>query len=263
MSSTNYAIAGACTGLLVGLTGIGGGSLMTPILLLLGVAPGTAVATDLWFATITKCAAVGIHQRGGAIDWRVVRKLWLGSLPVAAVTVAVVSREHISGSLGWLTTAVGGAVLVTAVGLIAAPRLQAWARNSRLGEPDRFKSRQPVLTVMAGALLGLLVALTSIGAGAVGTVMLLWLYPLRMTPQKLVATDIAHAIPLAMVAGGGYLLMGQVDISMLLPMLAGSLPAVVLGSIIARRARPRWLQIGVAIVLFCVAGLTLRSALAN
>ncbi len=114
MSSTNYAIAGACTGLLVGLTGIGGGSSMTPILLLLllllGVAPGTAVATDLWFATITKCAAVGIHQRSGAIDWRVVRKLWLGSLPVAAVTVAVVSREHISGRLGWLTTAVGGAV---------------------------------------------------------------------------------------------------------------------------------------------------------
>lgn len=253
-----HAIAGAATGFVVGLTGVGGGALMTPILLLVfGVAPQTAVATDLWFAAITKCVALPLHQRGGAVDWQVVRRMWLGSLPVALVVVVLVATGAKMGRIDWLTRAVGVAVLVAAAGLLLAPALQRRMRDRRIATPERFKSRQPALTVCAGALLGLLVALTSVGAGALGTVLMLALYPLRMTPQRLVATDIAHAIPLAVVAGLGYLLSGLVDAGMLLGMLAGSVPAVLAGSALAKRLAAPWLRGALALVLALVAAKTL------
>ena len=249
-----HAIAGAATGFVVGLTGVGGGALMTPILLLVfGVAPQTAVATDLWFAAITKCVALPLHQRGGRVDWQVVRRMWLGSLPVGLLVVAMVSAGTKVGRIDWLTKAVGVAVLVAATGLLLAPVLQRRMRASRIEMPERFKARQPMLTVAAGAMLGLLVALTSVGAGALGTVLMLALYPLRMTPQRLVATDIAHAIPLAIVAGTGYLLSGMVDGGMLLGMLTGSVPAVLLGSALANRLSAPWLRGAVAVVLTLVA----------
>lgn len=253
-----HMMAGAATGFVVGLTGVGGGALMTPILLLVfGVAPQTAVATDLWFAAITKCAALPMHQRGGTVDWQVVRRMWLGSLPVALLTVALVAAGAKIGRVDWLTRAVGAAVLVAAAGLLLAPALQRRMRERRIAMPERFKARQPTLTVAAGALLGLLVALTSVGAGALGTVLLLAIYPLRMTPQRLVATDIAHAIPLAVVAGSGYLLGGLVDGGMLLDMLFGSVPAVLLGSALARRLGAPRLRGALAVVLALVAARTL------
>lgn len=255
---SGHAIAGAATGFVVGLTGVGGGALMTPILLLVfGVAPQTAVATDLWFAALTKCAALPMHQRGGRVDWQVVRRMWLGSLPVALLTVALVSAGAKVGRVDWLTRAVGVAVLIAAAGLLLAPMLQRHMRERRIAMPERFKARQPALTVGAGALLGALVALTSVGAGALGTVLMLALYPLRMTPQRLVATDIAHAIPLAMVAGTGYLLSGLVHGSMLLGMLVGSVPAVLLGSALAGRLGASWLRGAIALVLALVACKTL------
>ena len=254
----SYALAGAATGFVVGLTGVGGGALMTPILLLVfGVAPQTAVATDLWFAAITKAVAIPMHQRGGQVDWQVVRRLGAGSLPVALATVALVAFGAKVERIDWLAKAVGAVVLLAAVALFAAPALQARMRDHRIAEPQRFKARQPLLTVLAGAALGLLVALTSVGAGALGTVMLLSLYPLRMTPQRLVATDIAHAMPLAVVAGSGYMLAGLVDGGMLLSMLAGSVPAVLVGSAIALRAKPAWLRTALALVLVLVAVKTL------
>lgn len=253
-----HAVAGAATGFVVGLTGVGGGALMTPILLLVfGVAPQTAVATDLWFAAITKCAALPLHQRGGTVDWQVVRRMWCGSLPVAIVTVALVAVGAKVGRVDWLTRAVGVAVLVAAAGLLLAPAAQRRMRDRRIAMPERFKARQPALTVVAGALLGLLVALTSVGAGALGTVLMLALYPLRMTPQRLVATDIAHAIPLAIVAGTGYLLSGLVDGGMLFAMLCGSVPAVLAGSALAKRLSASWLRVALAAVLAVVALKTL------
>ena len=221
MIDGSFVIAGAVTGCVVGLTGVGGGALMTPILILFfGIAPATAVATDLWFAPLTKLAAVAIHQRGGNVDWQVVRRLWMGSIPVA---IAV--------------------VVLMAVGM-------------RL---ERFKERQGGLTVFAGSVLGLLVALTSVGAGALGTVMLVAIYPLRMTPHRLVATDIAHAIPLAMVAGTGYLFAGLVDGAMLFSLLLGSVPAVIAGSIAAGWCSPKWLRLVLAMVLLAVAAKTLTA----
>jgi uncharacterized membrane protein YfcA len=253
-----FVVAGAFTGLVVGLTGVGGGALMTPILILFfGVAPATAVATDLWFAPLTKIAAVAIHYRTGNVDWQVVRRLWAGSIPVAIAVVLVMALGFRVERIDWLTKAIGVVVAVTAVGLLAAPALQRLTRERRIAEPVRFKKRQGALTVLAGGTLGLLVALTSVGAGALGTVMLLAIYPLRMTPHRLVATDIAHAIPLAMVAGTGYLFAGMVNGAMLGSLLVGSIPAVIAGSLLAQRFSPGWLRVALAVVLIATAVKTL------
>lgn len=245
-----YALAGALTGFVVGLTGIGGGALMTPILLLFfGVSPMTAIATDLWFAAITKIVGARVHHTAGNIDWQVARRLWLGSLPIALLVVAFIIFGSSITKIEWLTQAIGVVVIMTAVGILFAPRLVSFARNQRIGHPSQFKAAQPLLTVTAGGVLGLCVALTSVGAGALGSVMLLFLYPLRMTPHKLVATDIIHAVPLAVVAGLGYLIAGMVDWEMLLSLLAGSIPTVIAGSMLAGKISGRSLQIALALVL--------------
>ena len=254
-----YALAGALTGFIVGLTGVGGGALMTPILLIFfGVTPITAIATDLWFAAITKLVGARVHHASGNVDWQVVKRLWLGSLPVALLVVSLLSFGAQITKVDWLTSAIGVVVLITAASMLFAPKLLAYARGRRIGQPERFKAIQPALTILSGAVLGLCVALTSVGAGALGSVMLLYLYPLRMTPHRLVATDIVHAIPLAVVAGLGYLFAGMVDWWMLVSMLMGSTPAVMLGSLLAGNVPGRWIQIAIALVLLA-AGLKVIS----
>ena len=250
MIDTAYALAGALTGFVVGLTGVGGGALMTPILLIFfGVSPTTAIATDLWFAAITKLVGARVHHTNGNVDWQVAKRLWLGSLPMALLIVVIVSLGAQVAKVDWLTKAIGIVVLITAIGLLIAPKLVAYARGRRIGQPERFKAVQPALTVMSGGVLGLCVALTSVGAGALGSVMLLYLYPLRMTPHRLVATDIVHAIPLAVVAGLGYLFAGMVDWWMLASLLVGSIPTVLLGSLLAGRIPGRAVQLALALVL--------------
>lgn len=250
MIDTAYALAGALTGFVVGLTGVGGGALMTPILLIFfGVSPTTAIATDLWFAAITKLVGARVHHTNGNVDWQVAKRLWLGSLPMAISIVVIVSLGAQVATVDWLTKAIGIVVLITAIGLVVAPKLVAYAKGRRIGQPERFKAIQPVLTVVSGGVLGLCVALTSVGAGALGSVMLLYLYPLRMTPHRLVATDIVHAIPLAVVAGLGYLFVGMVDWLMLASLLVGSIPTVLLGSLLAGKISGRWIRITLALAL--------------
>lgn len=194
---------------------------------------------------------ISIHANG-RVDWLVAKRLWLGSLPLALLVVAVVSLGAPPAKVDWLTASVGVVVLVTAVGMLLAPCLLIMATRQRVAHALRFKALQPAMTVLAGALLGVCVALTSVGAGALGSVMLLFLYPLRMTPHRLVATDIVHAIPLAVVAGAGYLFAGMVDVRML-GWLLGSIPGVFLGSLLAGKIDGRKLQIGLACVLVLVA----------
>lgn len=254
MIDTSYALAGALIGFVVGLTGVGGGALMTPILLLIfGVSPTKAIATDLWFAAITKIVGAGVHYKAGNVDWQVAKRLWGGSLPTALLIVVIVSLGAQITKMAWLTKAIGVLVLITAGGLLIAPSLASIARARRISQPDRFKAAQPVLTVVSGVFLGLCVALTSVGAGALGSVMLLYLYPLRMTPHRLVATDIIHAIPLAVVAGLGYLFAGMVDWLMLFSLLIGSIPSVIIGSLMSGKFSGRWIQVALAFVLI-VAG---------
>jgi uncharacterized membrane protein YfcA len=233
---------------------------MTPILiLLLGVAPATAVATDLWFAAITKLFGAGIHGVGGNIDWQVVRRLWLGSIPVAIIVAVLVALNATPEKVSWLTTAIGVVVLITAIGMFLAPALIKAAQANRAETPAKFRNFQGPATIASGGIVGGLVALTSVGAGALGSVAMTAIYPYRMTPHRLVATDIAHAIPLAVVAGTGYIVTGLaagigivVDPWMLASMLLGSIPTIIIGSFIARKVKPRAIQIALASVLLFV-----------
>lgn len=253
MIEVSYILAGALTGLIVGLTGVGGGALMTPILLFFfGVSPATAIATDLWFAAITKLVGAKVHYKNGNVDWQVVKRLWAGSLPMALLIVVIVSLGTNFAKLNWLTNAIGVMILITSVGMLLAPKLATLAKAQRHNQPETFKKFQPFLTVLSGGLLGLCVALTSVGAGALGSIILLYLYPLRMTPHRLVATDIVHAIPLAVLAGVGYLFVDMVDWLMLINLLVGSIPMVLLGSWFAGRLSGRWIQIGLALILLAV-----------
>lgn len=246
--------AGALTGLLVGLTGVGGGALMTPLLLLaFGVAPLAAVGTDLWFAAITKLFATRIHHRHGLIDWQVVKRLWLGSMTASALTLGWMKLHPVDETaVTLLKAAIAAAVLVTALGMLLQKPLHALGRKLRTTDGEHFKAAQGPLTVLAGAVLGVLVTLTSVGAGALGAVFLAYLYPLRLTPPRLVATDIVHAIPLAMFAGLGHLLIGNVDVGLLGNLLLGSIPAVMIGAMLSARLPHALLRGALAVVLLLI-----------
>ena len=247
-------VAGAATGLLVGLTGVGGGALMTPLLLLVfGVAPLAAVGTDLWFAAITKLFATRVHHSHGLIDWQVVRRLWAGSLSASAATLLWMYIHPVDeSSVTLLKTAIAAAVLLTALGLVFQKPLHAWGRKLRTTDEQHFKALQGPLTVLAGALIGGLVTLTSVGAGALGAVFLAYLYPFRLTPPRLIATDIVHAIPLAMFAGSGHLLIGNVNFSLLGNLLVGSIPAVIVGAVLSSRLPHGLLRMLLAVVLLSI-----------
>jgi uncharacterized membrane protein YfcA len=255
------ALSGFLTGLLVGITGVGGGALMTPLLLLLfGIAPATAVGTDLWFAAITKTFAGGIHHAKGLVDWSVVKRLWLGSLPVSAFTIALMQAHLISLDAHFITRFIAYVVLITAVGMFFQERLQAIGKHWRISNEASFRRVQAPLTVVAGGLLGFLVTFTSIGAGALGTVFLTYLYPLRLNPKRLVATDIVHAIPLAVFAGIGHLAIGHVDFVLLGNLLLGSIPGILLGSRLSSRMPAHWIRWALALVLIAVTSKMLWSA---
>jgi uncharacterized membrane protein YfcA len=247
-------VAGFTVGALVGMTGVGGGSLMAPILILvLGVAPATAVGTDLWFASITKAVGSVVHHRYGGPDLQIVRRLCYGSLPAAVATVWFLHRTGVAQEKnGFLVQALGGALLLTAVAMLLKNRIHAVGREMRTGTAEQFLKWQPALTVLAGAILGVLVTLTSVGAGALGATMLLMLYPIRLTPIRLVGTDIVHAVPLTLVAGLGHMLIGTVNFQMLGGLLLGSIPGIIVGSLCAARVPDRFLRTLLAGVLVLV-----------
>ncbi len=247
-------MAGAFTGLLVGLTGVGGGALMTPLLLLVfGVAPLSAVGTDLWFAAVTKLVASRVHHGHGLIDWRVARLLWRGSLTASALTMLWM-RLHPAdqAALALLKTTIAIAILITALGMLLQKKLHALGLLLRTTDGEHFKTLQAPLTVAAGFVLGVLVTLTSVGAGALGAVFLAYLYPFRLTPQRLIATDIVHAIPLAVFAGTGHLLLGNVNFVLLGNLLIGSIPGVIIGAMFSARLPQEFLRRLLAIVLMAI-----------
>jgi uncharacterized membrane protein YfcA len=248
------AVAGALTGLLVGMTGVGGGALMTPLLLLVfGISPLVAVGTDLWFAAITKLLASRVHHHHGLIDWVVVRRLWMGSLTASACTLVWMRFHPLDAdSFASMKAMIAGAVLLTACGMLLQKPLHALGRRFRTTQAAQFKMLQMPATVLAGAVLGILVTLTSVGAGALGAVFLVYLYPLRLTPPRLIATDIVHAIPLAAFAGMGHLLIGNVNFSLLGNLLLGSIPGVLLGAALSARLPHAALRGMLSLVLISV-----------
>lgn len=247
-----YSLSGFAVGLLVGMTGVGGGSLMTPLLILLfGVHPATAVGTDLIYAAATKTGGSLVHGFARSIDWRVVRLLAAGSLPATVATLAALSYLNLDGETarGLITLVLSIALFVTAFVLVFGGAITA-AYRARV--TDMPPQRTTHTTILVGALLGVLVSISSVGAGAIGVIALVLLYP-QMPIARIVGSDIAHAVPLTLVAGLGHWTMGSVDWHIIVSLLAGSLPGIVVGSYFAVRVPERTLRLVLACTLFVVA----------
>jgi uncharacterized membrane protein YfcA len=248
-------LSGFAVGAIVGVTGVGGGALMTPLLVLLfGVAPATAVGTDLLYAAITKSGGTLVHARRGHVDWRIVRRLAAGSLPAAFAALLLVS-VLVPGGLGaahrTITFFLGVALLLTAIALLLRRRLLAWSGARAHSAPPAAERAWP--TVLAGVALGALVALTSVGAGALGVTALFFLYP-GLAAIRIVGADIAHAVPLTLAAGLGHWWFGSIDWLLLATLLTGSLPGVWLGSHFAHRIPERLLRPALAGMLALAGG---------
>lgn len=230
-------VSGLVVGFIVGMSGVGGGSLMTPLLIMgFGVPPVTAVGTDLVYAGLTKTGGAVVRGKLGSVNWRIAGLLALGSVPAALVTTTLVSRSALKGGnvSALMTVLLGVMLLITALALAFRQRLLK--SNGQIGERFvRFRDGNEVyLTLGLGAVLGVLVTMTSVGAGALGAVALLTLYP-RLPTNHVTGTDIVHAVPLTLVAGLGFALAGSVDYRLLGNLLIGSLPGIVLGSLVAHR----------------------------
>jgi uncharacterized membrane protein YfcA len=229
-----YALSGLVVGVLVGLTGVGGGSLMTPLLVLVfGIHPTTAVGTDLLYAAATKTVGTGVHGSKRTVQWSIVGRLAAGSVPAAAITLWVLSRQakHAASVNSLITTSLGWALVATAIAILFRKTIVNFALSKA---PEVGPGRVALLTILLGAVLGVLVSLTSVGAGALGMTVLLILYP-KMDVAKLVGSDIAHAVPLTLLAGLGHWMMGSVDWRLLISLLSGSIPGIVVGSLLAAR----------------------------
>jgi uncharacterized membrane protein YfcA len=247
-----YALSGFVVGMLVGMTGVGGGALMTPLLILLfGVHPATAVGTDLLYAAVTKTGGSLVHGYARSIDWRVVGRLASGSIPATIVTLSILSIFSLNGETArsLITLVLSAALFFTAFVLVFGQPLVALYRT-RVAELD--PRRTAMATILVGVLLGALVSISSVGAGAIGVVALMLLYP-QLPMAKIVGSDIAHAVPLTLIAGLGHWMMGSVDWHIILSLLAGSLPGIFVGSYFAIRVPERALRVILATTLFVVA----------
>ena len=239
-------LSGFGVGAIVGMTGVGGGSLMTPLLLtVFKLNPAVAIGTDLWFASITKTVGSVAHHDAGHVEWRITRLLLAGSIPASLATVALM---HLTGvTKGWaaaLTLSLGIALLLTAV-TVAYKRV--WQGVGLRLERWIPEQRKPALTVACGLVLGVLVSLSSIGAGAIGATLILLLYP-RLKSHEIVGTDIAHAVPLTLVAGIGHATLGHVEWGLLGALLVGSIPGIWIGAQLTRTMPERLVR-----TLLCIA----------
>jgi uncharacterized protein len=246
-----YVGSGFAVGFLVGVTGVGGGSLMTPLLILLfGVHPATAVGTDLLYAAATKSMGTLVHAAARTVDWRLVGLLAIGSVPATIVTIIVLSQFNLQSASAEhaITLTLGAVLMVTAAFLILG-------RNIR----DRYADRLQLLdrrkidgfTILLGLVMGILVTTTSVGAGAIGVTILLLLHP-KMPAGRVVGSDIAHAVPLTLLAGAGHWYLGSINWALLSTLLIGSLPGIVLGSLVATRAGDALVRVALASVLILV-----------
>jgi uncharacterized membrane protein YfcA len=238
-------------GTLVGLTGVGGGSLMTPLLVLLfGFHPATAVGTDLLYASVTKTVGTAVHGSRQSVDWKIVRGLATGSVPGSIVTLLTMSWLGVSGANSSLVLnlLLGVALLLTSIAVFFRPLILRWAGH-HIETTERRRVRRR--TILLGAILGVLVSVTSVGAGALGTTALLILYP-KLPVSRIAGSDIAHAVPLTLIAGIGHWLMGSVDFTLMLALLLGSIPGIIAGSLLATRSSDAILRPILAVTLLIV-----------
>jgi uncharacterized membrane protein YfcA len=252
VTSLVYPLSGLLVGLLVGLTGVGGGSLMTPLLLAFGVHANTAVGTDLLYAATTKSVGTLVHNASDSVDWKIVRRLALGSVPTTALTLLALSylgaqSKSVSHAISFV---LGIALLLTAIAIFMRRALVDWV-SKKFGDPSEANARN--LTVLSGLVLGVLVSLSSVGAGALGVTVLILLYP-NVKLVRIVGSDIAHAVPLTLLAGAGHWYLGDVNWQLLGSLLMGSIPGILLGSYLAPRLPETGLRPVLASVLLLVGG---------
>jgi uncharacterized membrane protein YfcA len=246
-----YVVSGFVVGALVGLTGVGGGSLMTPLLVLLfRFHPGTAVGTDLLYASATKAVGTAVHGASRTVDWLIVGRMALGSVPAAILSLYFLYALGVHGvsAAKLISVTLGFALMLTAVTLVFRNRIVAFV-GSRFPEPS--PKTTAYLTTVLGAALGVLITLSSVGAGAIGVTVLILLYP-RLATGRIVGTDIAHAVPLTLIAGLGHWWLGTVNFGLLGSLLTGSIPGIVIGSAFAARAPDKVLRPLLAATLMLV-----------
>ncbi len=249
----SFVVSGFAVGLLVGMTGVGGGSLMTPLLtLLFGVSPTAAVGTDLAFASLTKGVGTFTHRLRGTVHWAIVRRLCLGALPAAVLaSLALKHFGSLNREIGLLIRyTIAGSVLLTVLALLFKRKMLAWIS----AHPERQLQGGALVsaTVACGAVLGTLVTISSIGAGAIGATLLVLLYP-RLSAAEVAGTDIAYAVPLTAIAAVGHWWLGSIDWTLLLTLLVGSVPGITLGAYAARAVPERLLRALLAVTLVSVA----------
>jgi uncharacterized membrane protein YfcA len=247
-----FVLSGFAVGFLVGMTGVGGGSLMTPLLILLfHVHPVTAVGTDLIYASVTKTGGGLVHGFNKTIDWRIVRRLASGSLPASLLTLGTLWLLHVDQAVysALVTKVLGVALILTAAALLFRRRLLA-TYSRRVGVLTDGQTR--TFTILTGVVLGAMVTISSVGAGALGVTALLLLYP-ELPVVRIAGSDIAHAVPLTLIAGMGHLATGGIDTGVLVSLLCGSLPGIMLASLFAPRLPDRALRIILAVTLTVVA----------
>ncbi len=249
-----YTLSGFVVGAIVGLTGVGGGSLMTPLLVLLfGIHPATAVGTDLLYAAITKAGGTVVHAKKGHVNWRITGLLAAGSIPASILTIWALSYlPHQSPAVTHIiSVSLGIALLLTAAAIIFRKNLQSYALSH--AEDSTHTKFQAPITLATGILLGVLVTISSVGAGALGVAALFFLYP-KLPALRIVGSDLAHAVPLTLVAGIGHWLIGSVDWALLGSLLIGSLPGIWLGSHASAKVPEKYLRPILASMLVLIGG---------
>jgi uncharacterized membrane protein YfcA len=249
----SFVISGFAVGVLVGMTGVGGGSLMTPLLtLLFGVSPAVAVGTDLAFASLTKGVGTFTHRLRGTVHWDIVGRLCLGALPAALLASVALQHfgtldKHIGQVIRYT---IAGSVLLTVVALLFKRKMLAWIT----AHPERQLQGRALhtATIVSGVVLGTLVTISSIGAGAIGATLLVMLYP-RLTAAEVAGTDIAYAVPLTAIAAVGHWWLGSINWTLLVTLLVGSVPGITIGAYAARAVPERLLRGLLAVTLVAVA----------
>ena len=246
-----YAISGFVIGALTGVTGTGGGALMTPMLILaFGVHPITAVGTDLLYASITKASGTIVHAYNRTVEWKIVGWMAAGSVPMTAVTLMALYYLDVHGDAtqNLVTKILGVALFLTAISLVFRKQL-ARLYVEYVGSISRELARN--LTILTGAVLGVLVSISSVGAGAIGVTALILLFP-EMPTLRVVGSGIAHSVPLTLIAGLGHWALGSIDWHLLAALLVGSVPGIVLGSLLSRHIPELAVRITLSVTLIII-----------
>lgn len=265
MQDFGFSAAGLVVGIAVGATGVGGGSLMTPILIMFyGISPALAVGTDLLFASISKAFGVVLHGRNGSLDWRIVRWMATGSVPATFLTLLFLHNFPKGDQLDdiiKLTLAI--AIIITATFALFQDQLMRLIKRGNGGEIRELSERKQFqFTVLSGILVGTLVTISSVGAGVIGMMLLLLIYP-KHAPIRLVGSDLAHAVIITGIAGIGHASLGTVNYSLLGYLLIGALPGIYIGSKIGFRLSEKLLKRVIAGLLIFIGSTMLMKALAS